>query len=181
MNWKIDGHRESTNSGPAWWKAQEQICNGCQLRVCWCRAPSHARGRVCCLQFLTLGSALILESESHRIHDHILLSPILDFPNWRARSLHWHPPVSGRPNCTPTTGLPFRRLYYSHDYGGGNRNRLHSGCVPTNNAIACPNLSMYMQKTKTKASGSSYIVAFVYSLPRKTRLLSRFLATAACS
>jgi hypothetical protein len=52
-----------------------------QLRVCWFRAPSLARGRVCRLQFLlALASAVIFWSESHRTRRHILLSQIRYFP-----------------------------------------------------------------------------------------------------
>jgi hypothetical protein len=52
-----------------------------QLRVCWCRAPSLTRGRVCRLQLLlALASAVILGSESLGTRDHILLSQIRDFP-----------------------------------------------------------------------------------------------------
>jgi hypothetical protein len=44
----------------------------CQLRICWCGAPSLTRGRVCCLQLLlSLASAVILGSESRGIHYHI--------------------------------------------------------------------------------------------------------------
>jgi hypothetical protein len=52
-----------------------------QLRVCWFRAPSWTRGRVCRLQFLlVLASAVIFWSESHGTRGHILLSQIRDFP-----------------------------------------------------------------------------------------------------
>jgi hypothetical protein len=52
-----------------------------QLRVCWFRASSLTRGRVCRLQFLlALASAVIFWSESHRTRRHIILSQIRDFP-----------------------------------------------------------------------------------------------------
>jgi hypothetical protein len=48
-----------------------------QLQVCWSRAPSQARGRICHLQLLlALTSAVILGSESSGTHDHVLLSQI---------------------------------------------------------------------------------------------------------
>jgi hypothetical protein len=51
------------------------------VRVCWCGALSLTRGPVCPLQvLLALSSAVILESESHGTHGHILLSQIRDFP-----------------------------------------------------------------------------------------------------
>jgi hypothetical protein len=51
-----------------------------QLRVCWYRALSLMRGRVCRLQFLlVLASAVIFGSESHGTRDHILLSQIRNF------------------------------------------------------------------------------------------------------
>jgi hypothetical protein len=52
-----------------------------QWQVCWFKAPSLTRGRVCRLQLLlALASAVIFGSESHRTRDHILLSHIRDFP-----------------------------------------------------------------------------------------------------
>jgi hypothetical protein len=52
-----------------------------QLRVCWFRAPSLTRRRVCRLQLLlALASAVIFGSESRKTRDHILLSQIRDFP-----------------------------------------------------------------------------------------------------
>jgi hypothetical protein len=68
----------STHLGP-----QDQIfINVRQLRVCWCRAPSLTRGRVCRLQLLlVLASAVILGSECRETQDHILLSQIQDSRN----------------------------------------------------------------------------------------------------
>jgi hypothetical protein len=52
-----------------------------ELRICWCRAFSLKRGRVCCLQLLlAVASAVIFVSESRWTRDHILLSQIRDFP-----------------------------------------------------------------------------------------------------
>jgi hypothetical protein len=52
-----------------------------QLRVCWFRAPSLTRGRVCRLQLqLALASAVIFGLQSRRTRRHILLSHIWDFP-----------------------------------------------------------------------------------------------------
>jgi hypothetical protein len=52
-----------------------------QLLVCWFGATSLTRGRVCRLQFLlSLASAVIFWSESHRTRGHILLPQIWDFP-----------------------------------------------------------------------------------------------------
>jgi hypothetical protein len=72
------------------------------LRVCWCRALSLMRGRVCHLQFLlALASAVILGSEYHETHDQILLSHIRDFPFsrlLRLAGLRWRystPPPHG--------------------------------------------------------------------------------------
>jgi hypothetical protein len=47
--------------------------------VCSCGAPSLMRGWICRLKLLlALASAVILGSESHGTHDHILLSQIQD-------------------------------------------------------------------------------------------------------
>jgi hypothetical protein len=51
------------------------------LRLCWCRALSLMRGRVCHLELLlALASAVILGSESRGTRGHILLSQVRDFP-----------------------------------------------------------------------------------------------------
>jgi hypothetical protein len=67
--------------------AQDQIfITVRQLRICSCGAPSLTRGRVCLLQLLlTLASTVILDSEFHRTHDHILLSQIRDLPNLKGQ------------------------------------------------------------------------------------------------
>jgi hypothetical protein len=52
-----------------------------QLRFCVCGAPSLTRGRVCLLyMLLALASAVFLRPVSLGTSDHILLSPIRDFP-----------------------------------------------------------------------------------------------------
>jgi hypothetical protein len=73
-----------------------------QLRVCWCRALSLTRGRVCHLQLLlALASTVIFGSESPGTRDHNLLSQIRDFPFHRflrLAGLRWRystPPPHG--------------------------------------------------------------------------------------
>jgi hypothetical protein len=82
---------------------------------------SLTRGRVCHLQLLlVLASAIILRSESHGIHDHILLSQIRDSLNLEGqvplfispRKRHWvpfsSPPTTRRAAeevCDPATTL----------------------------------------------------------------------------
>jgi hypothetical protein len=62
--------------------AQDQIfITVRQLRVCWCGAPSLTGGRVSRLQLLVLASVLVLGSESHETHDHILVSQTRDSSN----------------------------------------------------------------------------------------------------
>jgi hypothetical protein len=73
-----------------------------QLRVCWYKALSLTRGRVCRVQLLlVLASAVILGSESRGTCDHILLPQIRDFPFrrlLRLAGLRWRystpPPLS---------------------------------------------------------------------------------------
>jgi hypothetical protein len=73
-----------------------------QLLVCWFRAPTLSRGRVCLLQLLLVhASAVIFGSESRRTRGHILLSQIRDFL--------------------------FVASYDSQGHGGGIRPRLHTG------------------------------------------------------
>jgi hypothetical protein len=51
------------------------------LQICWCGAISLTRAEVCYLQLLlVLASAVSLGSESRGTRDHILLSPIRNFP-----------------------------------------------------------------------------------------------------
>jgi hypothetical protein len=70
-----------------------------QLWVCWCGAPSLTRGRVCSFQFLPrIASAAFLRSESHGIHEHILLSVFLRLPQpGRPSSYIYFPQQQGSP------------------------------------------------------------------------------------
>jgi hypothetical protein len=80
---KLSYDRRSVGQSISVSGAQDQIfVTVRELRVCWCGALSLTRGRVCPLQLLlALARAVIFGSESHGIHDHILLSQILDSPN----------------------------------------------------------------------------------------------------
>jgi hypothetical protein len=73
-----------------------------QLRVFWCEAHSQMRGHIWHLQLLlVLTSAVILGSESHRTHYHILLPEIWDSPNLEGQvAIFMH----------PGTGFPIRHL-----------------------------------------------------------------------
>jgi hypothetical protein len=52
------------------------------LRLCRCGAPYLTRGRACRLQLLLgFANGVILGSESHGTHDHVLLSQIRDSPS----------------------------------------------------------------------------------------------------
>jgi hypothetical protein len=98
--------------------AYDQIfINVTLLRVCWYGALSLTRERVCRLQLLpVLSSAVILESESHRTRDRILLSQIRDSPIWRVRSLYLYSPGTGWPSYTSrhwvhfSSSPPIRRV-----------------------------------------------------------------------
>jgi hypothetical protein len=88
-----------------------------QLRVCWCEALSLTRGRVCRLQLLlVLASAVILGSESRGTHDHVLMSPIPDFPFrhlLRLTGLRWRysrPPPHGTE--LPTLNTSFTNMLH---------------------------------------------------------------------
>jgi hypothetical protein len=94
--------------------ARDQMCViVTQLWVCRCAALCLTRGLVCSLQLLLgLASAVILGAESHRTHDHILLSHVSDSPNLegqvpvfislRNRVAQLHPPVTGcLSSCNP--------------------------------------------------------------------------------
>jgi hypothetical protein len=86
--------------------AQDQIfVTVRQLRVCWRGAPSLMKGWVCRLQLLlTLTSAVILGSESRRMHDHTLLSQTP--PTWRERWPYLYPLRTGWPSCTFRHWIP---------------------------------------------------------------------------
>jgi hypothetical protein len=84
---------------------------------------------VCRLQLLlALASGVILGSDFHFTHDHILLSQILDSPNQEG-----HVPVYISPRSrltqiyTQVLGSLFVASYDSQSYGGGIRTRLHTG------------------------------------------------------
>jgi hypothetical protein len=70
-----------------------------QLRVCWCRAPSLTRNRVCSFQFLLgITSASFLRSQSHGTHRHIVLYLLLRLTQ----------PVRVKVTLRPTVSRPAR-------------------------------------------------------------------------
>jgi hypothetical protein len=81
---------------------------------CWSGAPSLKRSRVCSFQFLPgIASAAFLRSETHRTHEHILLSLFLWFPQLRGPGSCIHfPQEQGGPVIPQGTGFPFRRLLW---------------------------------------------------------------------
>jgi hypothetical protein len=103
-----------------------------QLNTCGCCfyvTSSLTRGWVCRLQLLLgLARAVILRFESRRIHDHILLSQIQDSSN-----LEGPVPVFISPRnrvawlYLQALGSIFVASYDSQGYGGGIRQRLHTG------------------------------------------------------
>jgi hypothetical protein len=109
--------------------AQDQIFVTVRLLlVCSCVAPSLTRERVCLLQLLlALASTVILGSESHGTHDHILVSQIRDSPN-----LEGQIPVFISPRnrvaqlYLHALGSFFVASYYSQGYGGGIRTHLQA-------------------------------------------------------
>jgi hypothetical protein len=72
---------------------------------------SLTKGWVCCLQLLlALSSAVILRSESHGTHDHILQSQIQD-PQPGGPGPHIYiPQEQGGPVIPPGSGIPFCHL-----------------------------------------------------------------------
>jgi hypothetical protein len=86
-----------------------------KLNIC-CYSPyvttSLMRGWVCRLELQpVLVSALILRSESCKIHDHILLSQIRDSPQPEVPGPRiYMPQEQGGPVIPPGSGFPFRRL-----------------------------------------------------------------------
>jgi hypothetical protein len=74
-----------------------------QLRICWCGAPSLTRSCVCSFQILLgTASAGFRRSESHRTHEHILLSPFLRLPQHAELiSCMYFPQEQGRPITPP--------------------------------------------------------------------------------
>jgi hypothetical protein len=86
-------------------------------------------GWVCRLQLLLgLASAVILGSESHGTHNHVLLSQNRDSHNLESQVLVF---VSPRNRVArlylQALGSFFVASYDSHGYGGGIRHRLHMG------------------------------------------------------
>jgi hypothetical protein len=91
------------------------------FRICSCGASSLARGRVCCLQLLlTLANAVILWSESHGIHGHILLYQIRDSSKWRTR-------IIMAKSYPQELGSLFAFSDDRQGYGVGFRTRFHKG------------------------------------------------------
>jgi hypothetical protein len=92
-----------------------------QLRVCWCKALSLTRGRVCRLQLLlALANAVIHASKSHWTH--ILLFQIRDSPNLEGQV----PVFISRKNrvaqlFSQALGSLFIACYDSQGYGRGIR------------------------------------------------------------
>jgi hypothetical protein len=63
---------------------------------------------------LALTSAVILGSESRKIHDHILLSQIRDSPTWRAMSPYLYAPETGWLGYSPRNWVPFSSPLTTH-------------------------------------------------------------------
>jgi hypothetical protein len=127
--------------------AQDQIfVTGRQLLVSWCGMPSLTRGLFCRLQLLpVLANAVILRSDSHETHDHILLSQILDVPNlggqipvfvsFMNRVVQLYPQV---------LDSLFVVCHNSQGYGGSIRTR------PTQGTQKIPIGSPYLATTRTQ-------------------------------
>jgi hypothetical protein len=106
----INGQSASLSWFKASFGAQDQtFVTLRQLQVCWCRAPSLTKEQVCSLQLLlAITSAVILGSESHRTHDHMLLSQIRDSCNLEGQvPIFSYPPGTGCPNYTPNNWILF--------------------------------------------------------------------------
>jgi hypothetical protein len=100
-----------------------------QLQVCWCRAPSLMRGRVCRSQLLlALTSAVILGTKSRGSQNHILLSQIQDSPNLVVQVLVFISPRNRVAQLNPQVlDSLFVSFCDSQGYGGGIRTSLHAG------------------------------------------------------
>jgi hypothetical protein len=108
------------------------------------------RGWVCRLQLLlALASAVILRSESHGTHDHILLSQIRDSPSLEGQVHVFLSPRNRVAQLYPQAlSSLFVASYDSQGYGGGIRYCLHTGshprffnideCTPFTNAWSPP-------------------------------------------
>jgi hypothetical protein len=85
---------------------------------------SLRRGWVCNLQLmLALVTAVILRSESCRIHDHILLCQIRDSPNLEGQV----PQEQGGPDIPQALSSLLFISYDSQDYGADIQPHLHMG------------------------------------------------------
>jgi hypothetical protein len=96
---------------------------------------SLTRGWVCRLKLLlVLASAVILRSETHGIHDRILLSQIPQFPNLEDQVPVFICPRNRVAQLKPQAlGSLFVSCYDSQGCSGGIRSRLHTG-IPTYNS-----------------------------------------------
>jgi hypothetical protein len=125
------------------WGRWEHFDTVRQLWFCWCGAPSSTRGRVCSLQLLLcLANAVILEFDSRRTHDHILLPQIWDSPKRHVPVIiSFQSRVSQL--YSKTLGSLFVAPYDSQGYGGGVRTAstwdipLVLGTDPTENTLSC--------------------------------------------
>jgi hypothetical protein len=119
---------------------------------------SLAIGWVCRLQMLlVLASAVILKSESHGTHDHILLSQIPDSPNLEDQVPVF---ISPRNRVLQIYPQPLRSLfvapYVSQGYRGAIRPRLHT-------RSPCPvprtlGFKWFTDRIEDTVSDSSFIV-----------------------
>jgi hypothetical protein len=121
------------NPRPDFWYCQTVSC-------LWCGVPYLTRGQVCHLQLLlALASAVILWSESHGTHDHILLSQIWLIPNLEGQVPVFISLRNRVAQLYPQAlGSLFVTSYNSEGYGGG---------IPT-----CLHVWIQVSKVKVKAS-----------------------------
>jgi hypothetical protein len=150
-----------------------------QLQVCWCRALSLTRDRVCRLHLLlVLASAVILGSESRGTRDHILLSQIRDSPNLEGQVPVFISPRNRVARLYPhALVFPFRRILRLAGIRWRNSN------LPSREdyyLAAGPRYSFDTDSTENTTSSSSFIVACVSVAAITWRLLSHFLATGVC-
>jgi hypothetical protein len=114
-----------------------------QLNI-WGYSPyvtsSLMRGWVCHLRLLlALSNAVIIRSESHRAHDHILLSQTWDSPNLEGQVPTFISPRNRVAQLYPQAlGSLFVASYNSQGYGGGIRPCLHTGLV-----VILPQVELY--------------------------------------
>jgi hypothetical protein len=105
-----------------------------QLNICGYSphvTSSLTRGWVCCLQLLlVLTSAVILRSESHGTHDHILLSQIQDSTNLEGQVPVFLSPRNRVAQLYPQAlGSLYIASYNSQGYSGGIQRCLHTGSL----------------------------------------------------